>query len=315
VIGPRFYASGACISPTSGHGDWRGAQNRVFGKTGPGSNVENLGIVSIADTPDEIREAVRVNFSNGATQIKLFAGGGVSSVLDPLWSHAYTQEELETAVEAAEFFDTYVMVHAYTDRSIISAIDAGVKVIEHGQMASAETVKRMADEGIFWSLNTAGLNTDIFNVPNYASGPVREKLEEFMKGAENMAEHIKKYNPKIVHNVDSVLMPMKQARLQRDHEKWFFANMFSNHAMLVSATSTSGELAQLTGRRNPYPNKIGVIEVGAYADILLVDGNPLEDISALGANQKWLDADPREEGIETMRIIMKDGKIYKNTLN
>jgi imidazolonepropionase-like amidohydrolase len=314
VLGPRFYASGACISPTSGHGEWRMAPNRVAGSTGPGSNVERLGIVTIADSADEVREAVRVNLSNGATQIKLFAGGGVSSTLDPLWSHAYTQAELEAAVEAAEFFDTYVMTHAYTDRSIIAAIDAGVKSIEHGQMASEEAVKRMADEGVFWSLNTAGLNTDIFNVPNYATGPVREKVELFMKGAENIVEYVKKYKPKIVHNVDSVLMPLPQARLHRDHEKWFFANLFGNHAMLISATSTAGELAQLTKRRNPYPNKLGIIEPGAYADILLVDGNPLEDLSVIGANPKWFDAEPREEGIDTMPLIMKDGKVYKNTL-
>ena len=163
-------------------------------------------------------------------------------------------------------------------------------------------------------INTAGLNTDIFNVPNYATGPVREKVEAFMEGAKNMAEYIKKYNPKIVHNVDSVLMPMRQARIQRDHEKWFFANMFGNHAMLVSATSTSGELAQLTGRRNPYPNRFGIISEGAYADILIVDGNPLKDLSVIGANEKWFDAEPREEGHETIKVIMKDGKIYKNTL-
>ena len=83
---------------------------------------------------------------------------------------------------------------------------------------------------------------------------------------------------------------------------------------LAAATSTGGELAQLTGKRNPYPGKLGVIEQGAYADILLVDGNPLEDLSVLGANSKWFDAAPRDRGIETIRLIMKDGVIYKNTL-
>jgi imidazolonepropionase-like amidohydrolase len=312
VIGPRFYASGACISPTSGHGDWRGANRRVPGEIR--SHAEKLGIITLADSPDAIREAVRLNFSNGATQIKLFAGGGVSSELDPLWSQAYTQAELEAAVEAAEFFDTYVMTHAYTDRSIASAIDAGVKSIEHGQMASAKTVKRMAEKGVYWSLNTAGLNPDIFKVPNYASGPVREKVEAFMKGAEHLVEYIEKYKPKIVHNVDSVLMPIGSARTQRDHEKWYFANLLGNHAMLVSATSTAGELMQMTGRRNPYPHKLGVIEAGAYADILLVDGNPLEDLSVIGANPKWFDAEPRGEGFDTMPLIMKDGVIYKNEL-
>jgi imidazolonepropionase-like amidohydrolase len=82
----------------------------------------------------------------------------------------------------------------------------------------------------------------------------------------------------------------------------------------MSMTSVPGELAALTGKNNPYPGKLGVIEEGALADILIVDGNPLEDITVIGANPKYFDAKPRGQGIETMRLIMKDGKIYKNTL-
>ena len=109
--------------------------------------------------------------------------------------------------------------------------------------------------------------------------------------------------------------PLMFGRNTRDFEKHIFADWFGSHAMLVAATSTPGEMTKLTGRRNPYPDaKLGVIEEGAYADILVVDGNPLEDISVIGANDKWFDAQPREEGIETIRVIMKDGKIYKNTL-
>ncbi|CUK17385.1 putative chlorohydrolase/aminohydrolase [Ruegeria denitrificans] len=312
IIGPRFYASGACISPTSGHGDWRAPSGRYLGA--PETSLEKKGVITLANNPDEVREAVRENLSNGATQIKLFAGGGVSSVLDPLWSHAYTQEELEAAVEAAEFFDTYVTVHAYTDRSINAALDAGVKGIEHGQMAQEETVKRMAEMGTYWALNTAGLTPDLLKVPNYASGPVREKVEYFFQESKNLVEYVKKYKPKIVHNVDSVLLSKQAARAHRDFEKYYFASLFGNHAMLVSATSTAGELAQITNRRNPYPGKFGVIEEGAYADILIVDGNPLEDITVIGGNEKWFDAEPRGEGIETIRVIMKDGIIYKNTL-
>jgi len=85
--------------------------------------------------------------------------------------------------------------------------------------------------------------------------------------------------------------------------------------MLMSATSTPGELAQLTGQRNSYPGKLGVIEAGAYADILIVDGNPLEDVSVSGAQPKWFDAEPREEGHNSIRVIMKDGKFYQNTLD
>jgi imidazolonepropionase-like amidohydrolase len=313
LAGPRIYPSGACIGPQSGHSDWRSPRSRSV--DGPVSNVEKLGFAVAVDGPEAIRNQVRRNLSFGATQIKLMAGGGVSSTLDPLWSVAYSVEEMKAAVEAAGFYDTYVFVHAYTDRTVSDALDSGVKVIDHGQMVTEETVKRMADEGIIWSLNTAGFSPILFEHPNFAPGtPSGAKLAIAHEGAANLVELVKKYKPKIVHNVDTVLSTFDQGRSHRDFEKYQFADWFGNHAMLVSATSTAGELAQLTGQRNPYPGKLGVIEEGAFADVLIVDGNPLEDLSVLGANPKWFDAEPRSEGHETIRVIMKDGVIYKNTL-
>jgi imidazolonepropionase-like amidohydrolase len=106
----------------------------------------------------------------------------------------------------------------------------------------------------------------------------------------------------------------EDGRRQRDFEKWKFAEFFGNFEALKAMTSTPGELAQMTGGSNPYPHQLGVIEKGAYADLLIVDGNPLEDITAIGANPKYLDSKPREQSVETIKVIMKDGKIYKNTL-
>lgn len=313
LVGPRIYTAGACISPTSGHGEWRAANQRKPG-TAP-SYVEELGIVEIVDSADDMRAASRRNFSNGAHFIKLTAGGGISSTIDPLYSVAFTAAELESAVEAAEFFDTYVMVHAYTDRTVNMAIDAGVKVIDHGQMVTEDTVKRIVAEDIFWVTNLAGMSAELLKHPNFSSGPVREKLEWFQKDSQNLIKYIKKHKPKHVFGVDVVLSPTSFARKTRDFEKYIFADWLGNHAMLVAATSTPGEMALLTGLRNPYPQgKLGVIKAGAYADLLIVDGNPLEDISVIGAKEKWFDAEPREEGIETIRVIMKDGKVYKNTL-
>lgn len=114
--------------------------------------------------------------------------------------------------------------------------------------------------------------------------------------------------------VDIVFLTGAAARSARDFEKFAFSRFFGNLQTLRSMTSVPGELAALTGGSNPYPGKLGVIEEGALADLLIVDGNPLEDITMIGANEKYLDAEPREQGIETIRIIMKDGKIYKNTL-
>lgn len=312
--GPRIYPCAAAIGPSSGHSDARDPASRTPGA--PPTQLERLGIVEIADSPDQVRAASRRNLSNGAVFLKLMAGGGVSSVLDPLYTHAYTQPELEAAVEAAEFFDTYVTVHVYTDRGVKSALDAGVKCIEHGNLMSEASVKRIADKGIFWALNLSGLSPTLFDHPNFARGTfVGAKVAIAQEGSKNLKSYIAKHNPKIVFSVDTVLSTMEQGRSNRDFEKRIHADWFGNHQMLVAATSRAGELAQLAGQRNPYPDgKLGVIQPGAYADLLIVDGNPLEDMSVLGAHDKYLDAKPREQGIESIHLIMKDGTIYKNTL-
>lgn len=185
------------------------------------------------------------------------AGGGVSSELDPLWSVAYRVDEIAAAVEAASFFDTYTTVHAYTDETVNMALDAGVKSIEHGQMVTEETVKRIADEGIFWAINVAGLDPQLLSHPNYAQPTVKPKLEAYLDGSENLVDYMKKYKPKIVHNVDTVLSTIGFGPAHRDFEKFYFAELFGNHAFLVAATSTGGELAQLTGKRNPSGGPLG----------------------------------------------------------
>ena len=313
VEGPRIYTSGAFISATSGHGDFRFPQQRVYGGSSE-DQVTQLNLSYVANGEDAVRDAARVNLSNGAHFLKLMVGGGISSTLDPLWSLTYTQEEIEAAVEAAAGFDTYVTVHAYDDPSVNRSLDAGVKVIEHGHLISEETVQRIVDEGVFWSLNTAAMDPSLLTQGIFAVPPARPKLESFLEGSANVANLIKQYRPKIVLNTDTVFSLPAAARSHRDFEKHFHASLLGNHPFLVAATSTGGELAQLTARRNPYPNKLGIIEKDAYADILIVDGNPLEDLSVLGADPKWFDAEPRDQGIETIRLIMKGGTIYKNTL-
>jgi imidazolonepropionase-like amidohydrolase len=145
--------------------------------------------------------------------------------------------------------------------------------------------------------------------------PPTEKFLRLRDESVPLFELIKKYQPKMVFDSDYVLLTGVSYRQSMDFTKYFVAETFGNYEALKSLTPTGGELAALTGRGNPYPEKLGVIEVGAYADILIVDGNPLEDISVIGANNKWFDAEPRGQDVPSINLIMKDGVVYKNTVN
>ena len=152
MIGPRIYPSGAFISQTSGHGDFRFPSSFRVRLGGPLSHSEVEGVAAIADSPDEVRLRAREQLRQGASQIKLMAGGGVASPYNPLESTQYTEPEIRAAVEAADNWGTYVTVHAYTPRAIRQAVAAGVKCIEHGQLIDEPTAKLLADKGIWWSL-------------------------------------------------------------------------------------------------------------------------------------------------------------------
>ena len=140
-------------------------------------------------------------------------------------------------------------------------------------------------------------------------------MKQFIDASGNFANLVKKYKPKRVFNSDIVFATKTYFRQHMDYEKYISGFLFGNFETLKSLTSVPGQLAQLTGKNNPYPDKLGVIEEGAYADILIVNGNPLEELSVIGADPGWFDAPPRSDDVSSIKLIMKDGKIYKNTLN
>jgi imidazolonepropionase-like amidohydrolase len=316
VAGPRIYPGGAYISQTSGHGDFRfGSQrNPNLPPFANDNNAQRLGITIVADGKDQVVAAVRQNLSQGASQIKLMAGGGVSSVLDPLHTLQFFPEEIKAAVRAAADWDTYVGVHVFSDEGIRRAVEAGVKSIEHGFFASRETMQLMKDKGVFLVSQMTGISPYLNQHPGLVSPVNKAKLAASQELSKDYVANVKAVRPTMAFQTDVVFTTAEAMRAQVDYEKWFHAKLFGNHAMLVAATSAAGELLALSGKANPYPGKLGVIEEGAYADILVADGNPLENISVIGGNEKWYDAEPRGPNIPTLRIIMKDGRIYKNTL-
>jgi len=317
VVGPKIFPSGTFISQTSGHGDFRDRSDVGFNieTTHDYSNFSKFGIGAVADGVPEVLKATRINLRNGAAQIKIMAGGGGSSRFDPIDTTQYSKEETCAIVEAAADWGTYVSAHVFTDRAMNRLMDCGVKAFDHGFFMSEKTMMRMATEGVFAVPQMWGLSPDLAKNPLMPA----DKLPAVKALQENYGDYGKKLlknKVKVVFASDYVGV-FADAERARRYELWWRTQAFgSNFEVLKQLTSIAGELLALSGPRNSYASsgKMGVIESGAAADILLVEGNPLKDIFVLGANKQWFDADPEYKEIETLKVIMKDGVIYKNSL-
>lgn len=251
----------------------------------------------IADSPDEVRMRTREQLMLGASQIKLTAGGGVASPHSPLDASTFTDEELRAAVEAAENWGTYVTVHAYTPESVQRAISAGVKCIEHGHLMDEATAALLASNGVWLSAQAFPEELGEAFPPGSFE---REKFGEVMRGTEQLFTLAKKHGIRVAFGTDILF----SEALAQNHGALLalFTRWYSPAEVLVMATGTNAELLGLSGKRNPYPGALGVVEEGALADLLLVDGDPTTDITILG------DAE------NNLRVIMKDGELFKNTL-
>ena len=297
IAGPRIYPSGAFISQTAGHGDFRQLSDIPRTPNTPLSYPEQIGVAAIADSPDEVRLRTRENLMRGASQIKLMAGGGVSSPFGPLDTTQYTEAELHAAVEAAEDWGTYVTVHAYTPRSIKRAIDAGVLCIEHGHLLDEATAKLMAEKGIWLSIQPFLDDEDANPVH---SPMMRARQLEVIAGTDRAYALAKKYKIKTAFGTDVLFDARLAGRQGAQLAK--LVRWYTSGEALKMATGDNGQLLALSGLRSPYPGKLGVVEEGALADLLLVDGNPVENIELI--------SDPARNFV----VIMKDGRIFKNLL-
>ncbi|HVV48778.1 MAG TPA: amidohydrolase family protein [Polyangia bacterium] len=297
VAGPRIYPAGAMITQTSGHGDFRMPFEVPRDPCAGLCHIERVGGAAIADGVDQVLRAAREQLMLGATQIKMMAGGGVASAYDPLDVTQYTEAELRAGVEAAENWGTYVMVHAYTPRSVQQALRAGVRSIEHGHLLDEETVAKMAEAGAWWCLQPFLDDEDAVPVPPYARG----KFAQMVAGTDKAYGLAIKHHVKLAWGTDTLFsaeLATKQGKQLAKMKRWF-----RPAEVLAMATSTNAELLRMSGPRNPYPGTLGRIEVGALADLLIVDGDPLANIDLI--------ADPERN----LKVIIKGGQVVKNTLS
>ena len=295
VRGPRIWPSGAHLSQTSGHGDLRAPHEGPRRFTGQLSRAEKLGATWIVDGRDDILTATRENLRFGASQIKMMAGGGTSSDYDPLDVTQYTLDELRAGVEAADDWNTYVTVHAYTPKAVRRAIEAGVKCIEHGQLLDEATLALMAEKGTWLSLQMLQGDSDNMDAARRAKRrPVIEAQETIWGQAKAAGVKLAwgtdiLFDPAVNAQQNAFLLPLRDAG-------------FSPAEILKLATHDNAQLLALSGPRSPYAGALGVVREGALADLILVDGDPLADLSLI--------ADPAKNFL----VIMKDGQVYKNLL-
>jgi len=296
VPGPRIWPSGAFISQTGGHGDFR-LPNDLPARPGDHTYSERVGAAAIADDPDTVRLRTREQLALGASQIKLMAGGGVASNYDPLDVTQYTVPELRAAVEAAENWGTYVTVHAYTPRAVRQAIEAGVRCIDHGQLLDDTTAKLIAERDVWWSLQPF---LDDRPSPFPEGSTNRRKQLEMYNGTDTAYTLARKYKIKTAWGTDTLFDANVAATQGAQLAK--MVRWYTPAEVLKMATADNAELLALSGPRSPYPGRLGVVEEGALADLLLVDGDPVADINLIA------------DAAKNFVIIMKDGKVYKNSL-
>jgi imidazolonepropionase-like amidohydrolase len=296
VPGPRIWPSGAMISQTGGHGDFRFPYEVPASPNAPLSRVDAIGGGAVADGVDRVLTRAREQLMLGASQLKLAAGGGVSSHYDPIDVSQYTEAEFRAAVDAAENWGTYVAVHAYTPRAIKTAIRGGVKCIEHGHLMDEATAELIAQNRI-WLSTQPFLNNEYSSSQPTAEGEA--KAQQVYAGTDAAYKFAKAFNLKTAWGTDILFdskMTTHQGAILTTLERWY-----RPAEILKMATAVNGELLAMSGPRNPYPGKLGVIETGALADLIVVDGDPL-------ANLKLI-ADPDKNFV----LIMKDGRVVKDT--
>lgn len=288
LAGPRIFPSNSCITQTCGHGDMYDHSVRELQYKIPTFSV-------LADGVPEVIRGVREQFYKGASQIKIMAGGGCSSKHDPLQTIQFSYDEMKAAVDTAADYGTYVMAHLYTPDCMMRAAKAGIKSFEHAHMMDEESAKMIQNEGIFVAPMPQ------FSKPHKPDRPMSKKGQLVRESEPNATELINKYDLKFLFGTD-LMINAADYEPAESIDLTYYKKRFGSFKTLISATGNANEVFKLSTYQNPYPDgKLGVLEEGSYADILLVEGNPIEDVAVLSDT-------------DNIKLIMKDAKIYKNTL-
>jgi imidazolonepropionase-like amidohydrolase len=290
IPGPRMFISCRSIGPTGGHND----RNRRTDFAGPPCLCCNgmVFIRAIADGPDEVRKAAREQMRQGADQVKLMVSGGVASPHDPLESIQFSIEEITAAVEEAHAFGRYVLTHAYTPEAITRAVNCGVRTIEHGNMVDAPTAKLMAKKGVYMIPNLVTYEAMKRRAKELGMPDVMlEKNDEVLKSGYRELELCRKFGVKMAYGSD-LLGALED---EQTGEFKIRGEVMPAIDVIRSATLIGAEVVRQEGR-------LGVIEPGAYADLLVVDGDPLKDLGLF------------QDGGPNLTAIMKAGKFHKNEL-
>lgn len=294
--GHRILPSGPFMSQTSGHADFHSLLENPRSANAELSYWERNMMAMVSDGVPEVRKRTREILKYGASQVKITTGGGVSSQYDPLDVSEYSVDEIRAVVEEANNFNTYVLAHVMTDEGIRTSVENGVMSIEHGFFASRETLELMKEKGAWLSPQAMFEQDMVWDSPISAAKykQVTDAVDELYPLAVEMGVNLAFGTDQLLDASKAYQQSVYLARLG----KWM-----TPYQALKIATSENAKLLELSGPRHPYQDgPLGVIAEGAYADLILVDGNPLENLDLV--------ATPGE----TFDLIMKDGVIYKNDL-
>lgn len=289
AIGPRLFVSGRALSQTGGHGDFRARSDHLSTVEACACSFRVGAIARVVDGVDAVRKAVREELQMGAHQIKIMASGGVASPSDPIDALGYSDEEIRAAVSEAAARHTYVMAHAYTPEAIRRAVSHGVRTIEHGNLIDEATARHVAAHGAYVVPTLVTYRALVEQGPELGLPPESAAKADgvFEQGLEAL-RMLQATGVKIGFGTD--LLGASHAR--QSEELLIRSRVQTPQQVLASATTTAAEVLQMPGR-------LGVVAENALADLLVVDGNPLESLDALARPD------------ESLRLIVKAGHIVK----